>query len=436
MALHVPRPARLRPTPRRAAVLAFGACLLAAACGGGGGGGGFGGLPGSGGTGFASGPISGLGSIIVNGVRYDDRTATLVDDEGRQVPRGSGADDPLQVGVVVDVTGPIDPATLSGRAESLSFHSELRGRVDAVNAATGQLTVLGRTVKLKTTTVYTGLTGLADLAVDQVVEVYGLSDDSGALVATRVEREALSVAAFGGDFRLRGTVSQLAGNRPTQSLTVGGLPMVTDGGSEVDASLSLGARVSVRFDKTPVGGVYRVRVLRVKSLGFLSPTLQRAEVEGFITRFTSLGSFEVNGYPVRTGTATVFEDGTAGVVLGARVEVQGSVSAGVMDAAKVEIKKRDDNDEDNDDEQDDGGSDGRDAPFEFDGTAGTVTPVDAQNGRFTVRGELIRYDAGTRFADNLTPGTLAGVRVEVDAFADGQENGRTRYRATRIERDD
>ena len=78
--------------------------LSMAACGGDDGG------VGSGGTGsFASGTITGFGSIIVNGVRYDDSEARVVDAAGKV---GSSRD--LQLGMVVEVDASsirTDPAT-------------------------------------------------------------------------------------------------------------------------------------------------------------------------------------------------------------------------------------------------------------------------------------------------------------------------------------
>lgn len=418
---------------RRTLLSALGLGLLLSACGGGGGG--FSGLPGSGGTGFASGPIGGFGSLIVNGVRYDDSAAEIRDDEGQLVPRGSGATDPLQLGVIVDLSGSIDSATLSGRIDRLVFRAELTGRVEAVDGPGQQLTVLGQTVRLKPSTVYAGLAGgAADLAPDQVLEIHGLRDAGGAVVATRIERKAARLADYTGDFRLRGSLSGLGGSAPNQTFRVLGVDLLTDAGSALDAPLSEGAFLSLRLDPAPVGGRYRVKVARLKSTGFSQPDLDRAEVEGFITRFGSLGDFEVNGFPVRTDGSTVFEDGSAGVVLGARVEVKGRVSGGVLLAREVEIDALDDNDASNDGAED-GGVDGSDAPFEFEGTVSELSG-DASAGRFIVQGELVVYDSATRFQDGLGPATLAGQNVEVRAFADGVDGGRTRYRATRISRDD
>ena len=83
----------------RRAVLGTLAAVGLAACGGGGDGidsGGTGGAPTQ--QSFTNGSITGFGSIIVNGVRFDDSQAVIVDDEGRSRGRGD-----LALGMVVDI---------------------------------------------------------------------------------------------------------------------------------------------------------------------------------------------------------------------------------------------------------------------------------------------------------------------------------------------
>ncbi|MFP5412525.1 MAG: DUF5666 domain-containing protein, partial [Gammaproteobacteria bacterium] len=119
----------------------------------------------SGGTGSAIvvGPITGFGSIIVNGVRLDDSTASITDEDG--APR-SRAD--LKLGVMTSVDASAltpEPGGLRGTAASIRIGSELVGPVDAVDAAAGTLTVLGQAVRVGATTIFDeslvgGLAGL------------------------------------------------------------------------------------------------------------------------------------------------------------------------------------------------------------------------------------------------------------------------------------
>ncbi len=66
--------------------------------------GGCGGGVDSGGTGgastYASGPINGFGSIVVNGVHFDDSTGSISDDDGNARNRSD-----LQLGMVVETRG-------------------------------------------------------------------------------------------------------------------------------------------------------------------------------------------------------------------------------------------------------------------------------------------------------------------------------------------
>lgn len=413
-----------RPAARRlrASLGVLGLATLLAACGGGGGGG----DAGAGSSGFTSGPISGFGSVIVNGIRYDDSRAEVRDDDGNRLGRG-GSDDPLQLGVVVDVRGSVSDDGLRGSASSFVVRTaELKGPVTIDGA--GVVRVLGTTIHITATTLFEDFAGA--VAEGQVIEVHGLpaADDANALVATRIELESPDVARYTGEYRLRGRVSGLSGTAPTLSFQVGAVTVLTDAATRIDGSLVADAPVSVRLARTPDGaGAYTATRVKVKRPGFSEDRIDRVEIEGLVTAFTSLALFEVNGYPVSTASTTRFEDGSAGVRLGARVEVKGRVVAGVLQADEVELDDFDDDQRDDDDEAR--------APFEFKGPASALSG-DASGGSFVVRGQTVAYDARTVFSDGLSASTFGGVNVEVKAVAEGGATGGSRFRAVRIERND
>ena len=145
---------------------------------------------GSGGTGsYTNGPISGLGSIIVNGVRYDVGSATLLGDDPDTGDLPS-ADD-LLVGVTVEVEGSAVTATASGpgtaTAAQVRYASELIGRVGSLVQGASRpasFVVLGQTVTVNASTVLPDA-GLSDGAD---VVVHGLPVQGGAgVTATRVD---------------------------------------------------------------------------------------------------------------------------------------------------------------------------------------------------------------------------------------------------------
>lgn len=410
-----------------ASLLAAGLVTTLVACGGGGGGSSAG--VGTGGTGsFAVGTISGFGSIIVNGVRYDDSSASVLDDDD-----SSSSSSELSIGQVVEIRGSVNSDGITGTASSISYYAELKGPITAVGANT--VTVFGQVVNVNATTVFEGTAGLVSgptgLAVGNVVEVYGLPDASGAITATRIEREATTIAGFGGEYRIRGVVSGTVATTPGVRFTVGTVIVQVPDATNPDVvrgTIADGVFVKVRLAKTEISpNTYTATRVRVKERAYESG-VNKAEVQGLISDFTSSSArFKVNGYPVELGTSVTYEDeGAVGDLAdGVRIEAKGVVTNGVLVISKVEF----------DDDSNEGGSDGNDAPFEFKGTATCSTPCSSPTGSFQVRtGVTVLYDATTRFEDGLTAATLNGTRVEVKAIAQASSGGTTLL-ATRIERD-
>lgn len=397
-------------TRREGLITLLGGAMALAGCGGGGGGG----LAGvsSGGTGsFSSGPITGFGSIIVGGIRFDDSTARTildVDDDNKDL-RGN-----LKLGMMVKVKGkPIN--ALRAEAETIEVRSELLGPIDSIpspQTTPPTLMVLGQTVQITATTIFEeGLTGLAALVVGDIVEVHGFVDPlTNRLTATRVERKLLiNVKAF----KLQGTLSALDTTAQTfkiGTLTIGFAPPV-----DIPTSLVLanGLLARVRLATTPATGTRKAIKIRAVEAEIEVEDRNEAEIEGTITAFTSTSKFSVNGQPVDASSA-VFSNGTAGIVLGARVEVEGSLVKGVLVAKKVELKdEKDEND-----------------PLKFE-LHGTISGLNTTAKTFVLRGITVNYSATSdiRPAGKTVANLVNGVSVEVKGVAstDG-----TKVNATRI----
>ena len=168
------------------------AILSTAGCGGGGGGGDDGGVtpppttpPPTGGitgSGVAVGPITGFGSVIVNGVTYDTSSATFTKD-GQPATQ-----DDFSVGQVVVVKGSVDDDGTNATADSVEFDDVVEGPVSSHNTTTGEFVVLGQTVRIVATTSFDDTPACpADLTQAIAVEVSGLADANGVIEATRIE---------------------------------------------------------------------------------------------------------------------------------------------------------------------------------------------------------------------------------------------------------
>jgi hypothetical protein len=394
----------MTPTTRLSNLLrgmAAAVLLWLAACGGG---------VETGGTGatgaYVEGPITGFGSIVVGGIRFDERNATVTDAEDRPFDRTN-----LRLGMLVEVQS--DRLADDGSGGRIATATRVRvggslvGPLEEVGSGGLFVRVLGQVVRLTPATVFDGVVGgVAGLQPDDVLEVHGfpspgitLSD----LVATRIERRS-SVPA---QFRVRGIARDVNAVGAPPTLRVG--TAVFDLAAGVPAALANGSVVRLAVGTTQVNGRWPVILAVVESRRL--DDRDEAEVEGLVTAFTSARSFSVNGVPVDASGAT-FLDGP--VSLGARVEVEGRVANGVLVATEVELRS--------DDEAYDEGIDLR----------GTLSGLDPGARTFVLRGVTIFY--GTVPPDQYDGGSeaeLADERcVRVRARLDV---GGTRVLATRIE---
>ena len=118
---------------------------------------------GIGGTGISQGPITGFGSIFVNGVEFNTNNATIIKD-GTSIGPLSTSDlkKYLMVGMIVTVNGDI-ANSISGIANTVSYAKELQGPITAITPPNA-LTVLGQSVIVDNLTKIE-ITGVADRAI-------------------------------------------------------------------------------------------------------------------------------------------------------------------------------------------------------------------------------------------------------------------------------
>ena len=396
------------------------------ACGGGSGGdsppaggGGTGGTPPAAIQIATTGIITGFGSVWVNGVRYDTSRASVYKDGD------PATEDDLRIGQIVRVRGDVDDDRVNGRADRIDFDDNVEGPIESIDLANGVLVVLGQTVLVGSDTSFDddfSPRSLAGLAVGDVVEVSGFVNSAGEILATRIEKDDDD-----GPYEVTGKVVDL--DIAAKRFTIGGL--------RVDYSTAM-------LEDFPAGGPSEGDTVEVKGRQFSSDGALLAskvelesdnrgrsrddddddhdiEIEGLITRFVDATDFDVAGRPVRTTSATRYEDGGVGdLAADVKVEVEGRYDAdGVLVAEKIEFK--------------------RDNTVRIEGP---VSAIDA-SGTITVLGVRVTTDPMTRFEDKTddddvdrfrTSDLRVGDWVEVRGYE--EPAGSNDVRARRLERVD
>ena len=284
----------------------------------------------SGGTGapskvaVASGPITGLGGIVVNGVRFDE--------SGAEVTINGAANQPvsaLVLGMVVEVRGEIDPVARTGKASTVVAASLVSGPVAAVNAAAGEMMVLGQRVEVFADTALQGASSLAGVRTGDLVNVFGFWDYfAGHVDATRIEIVPAIATAT-----IIGKVGEVTGTR----FKMGALVVETAGAavSGLDGGIVTGRYVEA---KGVLDGAGMLRAASVAGRVEFDPVEGAlTEIEGYVTDFAGVAGFRVLGLPVN-GTDARLGGAASSLANGALVEVEGRIVQGVLVATLVDVK--------------------------------------------------------------------------------------------------
>ncbi len=395
--------------------------VVVTACGGGGGGGSPSGGDPSGGTPppaattktrLVTGAISGFGSVIVNGVRYDTSAAQV------RIEDRPGTLSELAVGQVVRIEAEVDDRG-GARAKTIDQHRLVQGTVQAVDAAAGTLTIAGQVIRVDDDTSFDdSIAGgsLAAIAVGDRIEVHGFSGASGESRATRVEK------ADDDDLEVEVTGVLTALDSVARRFRVGSL-VVDYSTATLEDFGATGPRdgdlVEVKGREFLADGALRAQSVEREDDDD-GETGNEVEVEGLVTRFVSATDFDVAGRPVRTTASTIYVGGAAtDLRLDVKVEAEGELdAAGVLVAEKIAFKRA--------------ASLRLEAPVEA---------VDAAAGTLRALGITIVVNASTRLEDKEDDDqffALGDLRVsdwvEVRGYADPADGAR--MIATRLERDD
>jgi len=314
--------------------------VVAAACGSGGSGGSGGGAGfsagGIGGTGaVATGTITGFGSVFVNGVEFETAGSSFDVDDDSAATEGD-----LALGMVVTILGTINDDGVTGTANSIQYDDEVEGPVsndplENADMTTKTFNVFDFTVVVnKNTTVFAG-TSYGGLSRNDIVEVSGFYNENGSLVATRVEKQGtLSLGVS--EVELKGTIIGFNGS---DTFTIDGITVTFDGATDLSdvpgGVIEDGQFVEVKGTLVTTTAINATRIeLEDEGIEYSADTVS---LEGFVSDFVNTGNFRVSGQRVIAAAAVFSPAGLAdSITSGDKVEVEGPVEAGVLQATRVE----------------------------------------------------------------------------------------------------
>jgi hypothetical protein len=269
-------------------------------------------------------------------------------------------------------------------ADRVIYNDNVEGPVESitvVNTTRKDIVVLGQTVIVNALTAFKGTT-FDDIAVNDVVEVSGLFDDTGDIWATFFEK------TDGVVFEVTGFVENLDTFQETfeiNDLTVdysmadtSGLP----GGVPAEGLL-------VEVEGTLIGAVMFADVIELGDELDVEDA-DEIEVTGFVTDVVSAFEFTVGTQEVQTDADTEFVDGTAGdIAPGVKLEAEGSLKDGILFAWEVEFWEPD--------------------QIEVEGLVTNIVSLS----EFTVGDQVVQTDAETVYEDGTPDDIALGVNLEV-----------------------
>ncbi len=328
--------------------------------------------PSTGVAGFSKGSITAKGSIFVNGIEFDTRSAAITMDDTSGHP-----DSDLKVGMVVKVKGTIDSASGKGVAQEVVYDANFEGLVDSgsINLTANTFSVFGQAVSVDASTVFDGVAGLGSLASGDRVEVSGTMDAvSRVLAASRVEKKTTT-----GDFEIKGVVSGLSSTSFVLTPAGAAAGITVSFSGTLASGIGNGSFVEVKFASYAPPAPLSTTADRVKLLKDLEASdRDLTEVGGLVSSLSSSGgtvTFIVAG-------VTVSADSTmaSGIANGMEVEVRGTMNAGVLVAQAVKV----------------------DQEANVDVVGNLSTAPDVTAGLLTLDGVVVKVDATTIFRDEST----------------------------------
>ena len=282
---------------------------------------------------LTNGVITGIGSVYVNGERYDTEDASVtMDDRPADLLQ-------LEVGQYVELKG---HAHRDGAhdAEIIRYHNVLEGPITSIDRVGGSFVATGQTVRVTLDTVFGDdiePASIEGLAVGDVVEVSGIVPADGVIDATR-----LDISPDGGPYDISGYITSVS--IAEQRFNVSALIVDYSAANMEDFTASdpaIGDLVKVTGSTFLADGALLALHVELRSDDYLTAGPgDLVEVEGVVERFQSITDFRVAGWDVTTTGTTTYEHGTAiDLSDGVPVIVKGTAdSDGVLVAQQIAFR--------------------------------------------------------------------------------------------------
>lgn len=368
---------------------------------------------GIGGTGISVGPITGFGSIIQNGVRYDVSQASFIRD-------GVSVSDQNQyrIGEVVKIQGTVNPDGITGKANQVEYGSLLQGQITALGTDGKSLYVLNQLVRVDSLTMLHGVKLVSDLAIGNVVQISGARDAQAVIRANSLTLQQDSFISGSSAQLIEGRITQI--DVLTQTFVVNGLSIdysrVAGGALPVvNQYVRVTSKESLQNERL-IASDYRLAQEFVKFAAG-----EEAELEGLVTAFISSSRFAINGQLVVTTVNTEFENSTAAdIKLNAVVEAEGQINnQGELVAEEISVRQA---------------SSAQTRELE-----GKITAIDYTAQTFKLLGNTLLVDASTillqKAEEQETSIRFADLQANDHLEIKARQLGDGRLLALRIERD-
>jgi len=173
------------------------------------------------------------------------------------------------------------------------------------------------------------------LSTGENIEVNGFFDGAGVVHATRIEKKAEFVAGIT-IVELKGNLSSLAGT----TFTLGAMTVeaaLADLSGVPGGLLANGQFIEVKGTLASAGAMTLTATIVELEDNGLGDDGNKISIEGIITRFVSIADFDVDGNTVNASSA-VLSPANLVLAAGMRVEAEGTVNGGVLQAISVELR--------------------------------------------------------------------------------------------------